>query len=63
MTGGARNVQSAYARGRPARHYSADGVYYVTDEQFGYVGHLQGMMARERAGGVLLLWLASSPSR
>lgn len=41
-------LQSAYiSAGRP-ENFSADDVYYVTEEQFAYVGHLQGVMAREK---------------
>jgi hypothetical protein len=41
-------LQAAYvSAGRP-ENYSPDDVYYVTEEQFAYVGHLQGLMARER---------------
>ena len=30
-------------------------LYYVTDEQFGYVAHLQGLMARERPAACFYL--------
>lgn len=48
MTAARETVQAAYlAAGRPEA-FSADQVYYVTDEQFGYVGYVQGLMVRER---------------
>ncbi len=48
MTAGRETVQSAYlAAGRPDA-YNEDRIYYVTDEQFGYVAHLSGMMVREK---------------
>ena len=41
-------VQASYlAAGRPDA-YNEDLIYYVTDEQFGYVAYLQGMMVREK---------------
>ena len=41
-------VHAAYlAAGRPDA-YNEDLIYYVTDEQFGYVAYLQGMMVREK---------------
>jgi len=48
MTTAREAVQSAYlAAGRPDA-YNQDLIYYVTDEQFGYVAYLQGMMVREK---------------
>ena len=45
MTAARETVQAAYlAAGRPDA-FSPDQVYYVTDEQFGYVAYLQGLMA------------------
>lgn len=41
-------VQSSYmTAGRPDA-YQEDRIYYVTDEQFGYVAYLSGMMVREK---------------
>ena len=41
-------VQASFlAAGRPDA-YNQDLIYYVTDEQFGYVAYLQGMMVREK---------------
>ena len=41
-------MQAGYlAAGRP-EGYNADMVYYVTDEQFGYVAFVQGLMVREK---------------
>jgi len=48
MTTARETVQAAFlAAGRPDA-YNRDLIYYVTDEQFGYVAHLQGMMVREK---------------
>lgn len=48
MTIARETVQAAFlAAGRPDA-YNRDLIYYVTDEQFGYVAHLQGMMVREK---------------
>jgi len=48
MTAARETTQAAFlAAGRPDA-YTDDAIYYVTDEQFGYVAHLQGVMVRER---------------
>ncbi len=48
MTAARDTVQSAFlAAGRPDA-YNDDLIYYVTDEQFGYVAYVQGMMVREK---------------
>ncbi len=48
MTTARETVQSAFlAAGRPDA-YNEDLIYYVTDEQFGYVAYLSGMMVREK---------------
>ena len=48
MTAGQETVQAAFlTAGRPDA-YNSDMIYYVTDEQFGYVAQLQGLMVRER---------------
>ncbi len=48
MTAARETVQAAYlSAGRPEA-FSPDKVYYVTDEQFGYVAYVQGLMVRER---------------
>ena len=48
MTTARETVQSAFlAAGRPDA-YNEDNIYYVTDEQFGYVAYLSGMMVREK---------------
>ena len=48
MTAGLETTQAAFlTAGRPEA-FSSDTIYYVTDEQFGYVGHIQGLMVRER---------------
>ena len=48
MTAARETTQAAYLQaGRPDA-YTDDAIYYVTDEQFGYVAHLQGLMVREK---------------
>jgi len=48
MTAGQEAVQGAFlAAGRPDS-YNSDKIYYVTDEQFAYVAHIQGYMTREK---------------
>jgi hypothetical protein len=48
MTTAREAVQSSYlAAGRPDA-YHEDNIYYVTDEQFGYVAYLSGHMVREK---------------
>lgn len=48
MTTARETVQSAFlTAGRPDA-YNEDLIYYVTDEQFGYVAYLSGMMVREK---------------
>ncbi len=48
MTTARETVQAAFlAAGRPDA-YNRDLIYYVTDEQFGYVAYLSGMMVREK---------------
>jgi hypothetical protein len=48
MTAGRETVEGAFlAAGRPDA-YNADDIYYVTDEQFGFVAHIQGLMVREK---------------
>jgi hypothetical protein len=48
MTAARETVQASYlSAGRPDA-FNPDLIYYVTDEQFGYVAYLQGMMVREK---------------
>jgi len=48
MTAARETVEASFlAAGRPDA-YNEDAIYYVTDEQFGYVAYLQGMMVREK---------------
>jgi len=48
MTAARETVQAAYlSAGRPEA-YNQDLIYYVTDEQFGFVAYIQGMMSREK---------------
>ena len=48
MTAARETVQASFlTAGRP-ESYNQDLIYYVTDEQFGYVAYVQGMMVREK---------------
>ncbi len=48
MTAAREAVQSSYfSAGRPDA-YNPDLIYYVTDEQFGFVAYISGMMTREK---------------
>jgi len=48
MTAARETSQAAYlAAGRPDA-YQEDRIYYVTDDQFGFVAHLSGYMTREK---------------
>jgi hypothetical protein len=48
MSTARETVKEAYlAAGRPDA-YREDGIYYVTDEQFGFVAHVDGLMLRRR---------------
>ena len=48
MTTARETVQAAFlSAGRPDA-FNQDLIYYVTDEQFGYVAYLSGMMVREK---------------
>lgn len=48
MTAARETTQAAYlAAGRPEA-YQEDRIYYVTDEQFGFVAHVAGLMQREK---------------
>ena len=55
MTAGRETIKASYmAAGRPDA-YSDDMVSYVTDEQFGYVAAVDGMMVREKPATIFLL--------
>ena len=55
MTAARETVQTAFlAAGRPEA-YNPDSIYYVTDEQFGYVAYVQGMMVREKPAACFYL--------
>ncbi|MGH7130053.1 MAG: DUF6754 domain-containing protein, partial [Planctomycetaceae bacterium] len=55
MTTARETVQSSYlAAGRPDA-YNEDNIYYVTDEQFGYVAYLSGHMVREKPAACFYL--------
>ena len=48
MTAARETVQASYfTAGRPDA-YNPDLIYYVTDEQFGFVAYVSGMMTREK---------------
>ncbi|MBX3443253.1 MAG: hypothetical protein KF774_12675 [Planctomyces sp.] len=48
MTAARETTQAAYmTAGRPDA-YQEDRIYYVTDEQFGFVAHVTGLMQREK---------------
>ena len=48
MTAARETIQASYLSvGRPDA-YNQDLIYYVTDEQFGYVAYVQGMMVRDK---------------
>ena len=48
MTSARDTVEAAFlSAGRPDA-YDPDRIYYVTDEQFGYVAYLQGLMVRDK---------------
>ena len=55
MTAARETVQSAFlAAGRPDS-YAEDLIYYVTDEQFGYVAFVTGKMVREKPAACFYL--------
>ncbi|MFZ5980931.1 MAG: DUF6754 domain-containing protein [Candidatus Zixiibacteriota bacterium] len=55
MTAARETIKSAYlTAGRPDA-YNDDMVNYVTDEQFGYVAAVDGIMVRERPATIFLL--------
>ncbi len=55
MTAARETVQTAFlTAGRPEA-YNPDLIYYVTDEQFGYVAYVQGMMVREKPAACFYL--------
>ena len=55
MTAGRETVKAAYqAAGRPDKYHD-DMVTYYTDEQFGYVAAVDGVMVREKPATVFLL--------
>ncbi|SRR5690606_34961626 len=55
MTAARETVQASFLEaGRPDA-YNQDLIYYVTDEQFGYVAYLSGMMVREKPAACFYL--------
>jgi hypothetical protein len=55
MTTARETVHAAFmAAGRPDA-FNEDNIYYVTDEQFGYVAYLSGLMVREKPAACFYL--------
>lgn len=48
MTAARETVHAAFVAAGRSEAYHDDAIYYVTDEQFGYVAYLSGMMVREK---------------
>lgn len=48
MTTARETVQASYLTAGKPDAYNQDLIYYVTDEQFGFVAYLSGMMVREK---------------
>ncbi|MCZ6836598.1 MAG: hypothetical protein O7G85_12550, partial [Planctomycetota bacterium] len=48
MTVARETIQASYLAAARPDAYNQDLIYYVTDEQFGYVAHLSGIMVREK---------------
>lgn len=48
MTSARESVHSAYMSAGRSDSFNPDSVYYVTDEQFGFVAYVGGYMVRER---------------
>ena len=48
MTAARETIQASFLSAGRSESYNQDLVYYVTDEQFGYVAYIQGMMVREK---------------
>jgi hypothetical protein len=55
MTAGRETIKAAYiSAGRPDKYHD-EMVNYITDEQFGYVAAVDGIMVREKPATVFLL--------
>ena len=48
MTAAQETVQSAFLEAGRHDSYNSNSIYYVSDEQFAYVAHIQGYMIREK---------------
>jgi len=48
MTAARETVQASYFTAARPDAYNPDLIYYVTDEQFGFVAYVSGMMTREK---------------
>jgi Fibronectin type III domain len=48
MTAAQETVQAAFLEAGRPDSYNSDSIYYVSDEQFAYVAHIQGYMTREK---------------
>ncbi|MEA3297631.1 MAG: DUF6754 domain-containing protein, partial [candidate division Zixibacteria bacterium] len=55
MTAARETIKSSYQAASRPDAYSDDMVNYVTDEQFGYVAAVDGIMVREKPATVFLL--------
>lgn len=55
MTAGRETIKAAYQTAGHPDAYSDDMVTYITDEQFGYVAAVDGIMVREKPATVFLL--------
>jgi len=48
MTAARETVQASYLAAGRSDNYNPDLIYYVTDEQFGFVAYVSGLMVREK---------------
>ncbi len=55
MTAARETIKASYQAASRPDSYSDDMVNYITDEQFGYVAHVNGLMVREKPATVFLL--------
>ena len=55
MTAARETLQGAYLMAGRPDNYNPDLAYYVTDEQFGYVAYVSGMMVREKPAACFYL--------
>ncbi|HMN95081.1 MAG TPA: hypothetical protein PKC43_13940 [Phycisphaerales bacterium] len=55
MTAARETVEAAYLAAGRSDSFNPDLIYYVTDEQFGYVAYLTGMMSRQKPAACFYL--------